>query len=214
MSKIIIYNNNHQQFEMFLFLIFSLMYFNKQTLNMIKSDLIKRKFNQYTNWNLLMILVNYILNNCFNIHNILISKFIAHNSLQVMLLFHGFLLYDKRILFLTIDTTPFLLKYTFNDTFSNQSLIKFEYFLCNIIIHIIPLYYQTNILINYNSYDNTTHIYMYTILLKFMWILNVFGNFDITSIYVSSFNLCNVKFINAIILSDYIIDRVLTKISY
>jgi len=214
MSEIIIYNNNQQQFEMFLFLIFTIMYFNKHCLIMIKSDLIRRKFNQYTNWNLLMILVNYVLNNCFNIHNILISKFIAHNSLQVVLLFHGFLLYDKRILFLTIDTTPFLLKYTFNDTFSNQTLIKLEYFLCNIIIHIIPLYFQSNTLINYNSCDNTTHIYIYTMLLKFMWILNVFGNFDITSIYVPSFNLSNVKFINTIILSDYILDRVLTNFSY
>jgi len=214
MSKIIIYNNNYQQFEMFLFLIFTIMYFNKHCLIMIKSDLIRRKFNQYTNWNLLMILVNYVLNNCFNIHNILISKFIAHNSLQVVLLFHGFLLYDKRILFLTIDTTPFLLKYTFNDTFSNQTLIKLEYFLCNIIIHIIPVYYQSNTLINYKSCDNTIYIYMYSILFKFMWILNIFGNFNITSIYVPSFDLCNVKLVNIIILSDYIVDRVLTKISY
>jgi len=214
MNKIIMYNNNYQQFEMFLLLIFSLMYFSKKSLKVIKSDLIRRKLNQYTNWNILMIFINYILNNYFDINNILISKFLAHNSLQVMLIFHSFLLYDKRILFLTIDSSPFLLKYTFNDTFSKQTLLKFEYFLCNIIIHIIPVYYQSNTLINYKSCDNTIYIHMYSILFKFMWILNIFGNFNITSIYVPSFDLCNVKLVNIIILSDYIVDRVLTKISY
>jgi len=214
MSELIVYNKYYQQFEFFLFTMFSLMYFSGKSLNLIKKDVVRRKINQYTNWNILMIFTNYILNNCFNIYNIFISNFIAHNSLQVMLIFHTFLLYDNRILFLPIDNSPFILKYTFNNTISYKTLLQIEYLLCNILIHILPVYYYGDLIIYNKYYDNNIPMYIYTILFKFMWILNIFGNFNITSIYVPSFDLCNVKLINIVILGDCMVYKVFNYLSY
>ena len=214
MSELIVYNNNYQQFEFFLLTMFSLMYFSGKSLKFIKKDVARRKINPYTNWNILMILINYILNNCFNIYNIFISNFIAHNSLQVMLIFHTFLLYDKRILFLPIDNSPFILKYTFNNTISYKTLLQIEYLLANILVHILPVYYYSDLIIYHKYYDNNIPMYIYTILFKFMWILNIFGNFNITSIYVPSYDLCNIKLINIAILGDCIAYKTSNFLSY
>ena len=214
MSELIVYNNNYQQFEFFLLTMFSLMYFSGKSLKFIKKDVARRKINPYTNWNILMILINYILNNCFNIYNIFISNFIAHNSLQIMFIFHSFLLYDKRILFLPVDTSPFILKYTFNNTISYKTLLQIEYLLANILVHILPVYYYGDLIIYNKYYDNNIPMYIYTILFKFMWILNIFGNFNITSIYVPSFDLCNIKLINIAILGDYIVYKTSNSLSY
>jgi len=214
MSELIVYNNNYQQFEFFLLTMFSLMYFCGKSLKFIKKDVARRKINPYTNWNILMILINYILNNCFNIYNIFISNFIAHNSLQIMFIFHSFLLYDKRILFLPVDTSPFILKYTFNNTISYKTLLQIEYLLANILVHILPVYYYGDLIIYNKYYDNNIPMYIYTILFKFMWILNISGNFNITSIYVPSFDLCNIKLINIVILGDYIVYKTSNSLSY
>ena len=37
-----------------------------------------------------------------------------------------------------------------------------------------------------------------------MWVLNIFGDFNITSIYVPKFEGCNVKLINLVVIIDYI----------
>jgi hypothetical protein len=46
-----------------------------------------------------------------------------------------------------------------------------------------------------------------------MWALNIFGNFNITSIYVPSFNFSNVKLINIVVIFDYIVDKTLMAIT-
>ena len=46
-----------------------------------------------------------------------------------------------------------------------------------------------------------------------MWALNIFGNFNITSIYVPTFDFCNVKLINMIVIIDYIVDKTLMALT-
>lgn len=157
-----------------------------------------------------MIIANSIMYNIFNIDNILISRFIAINSFQIMTLFHLFILYDSNILFFAIDTKPFILKYNIFNKISDFHLVRFEYFVCNIFVHILPAYAYKDFLTikdvtengicEYNSINMLQSI----IIFKFMWVLNIFGDFNITSIYVPSFNWCNVKLINLVITIDYI----------
>lgn len=156
--------------------------------------------------------IHYILINVFSINNLLISKFIANNSLIIMLLFHSFLIYDPRILFETIDGTPFVLNKIIKNV-SSSTLLRTEYMICNIIFHILPVYYYSDTLINYRAYDDTINMFLYTIFFKFMWALNIFGNFNITSIYVPSFDFCNVKLINMIVIIDYIVDKTLMTLT-
>jgi len=85
--------------------------------------------------------------------------------------------------------------------------------ICNFIFHILPVYYYRDTLKHYREYDNTKDMYMYTIIFKFMWALNIFGNFNITSIYVPSFNFSNVKLINIVVIFDYIVDKTLMAIT-
>ena len=85
--------------------------------------------------------------------------------------------------------------------------------ICNIVFHILPVYYYSDTLIHYRSYDDTINMFLYTIFFKFMWALNIFGNFNITSIYVPTFDFCNVKLINMIVIIDYIVDKTLMALT-
>ena len=62
----------------------TLMPISKKYSQYIKIDVLRRKINQYTHWNILMIFTNSMLYNVFNIDNYLISRFIAINSFQIM----------------------------------------------------------------------------------------------------------------------------------
>jgi hypothetical protein len=203
-------NNNYIQFELFLITMITLMPISKKYSQFIKIDVLRRKINQYTNWNILMIIANSIMYNIFNIDNVLISRFIAINSFQIMTLFHLFILYDSNILFYALDTKPFILKYNVFNKISDFHLVRFEYFICNIFVHILPAYAYKDFLtiknINVNAICeyNNINMFQYIILFKFMWVLNIFGDFNITSIYVPSFNWCNVKLVNLVITIDYI----------
>ena len=212
MNELVIYNKNNNQFDLFLYSIFILMMISSKYNSSIKINVIKRKINQYTNWNIYIMFIHYILINVFSINNLLISKFIANNSLILMLLFHSFLIYDPRILFETIDGTPFVLNKIIKNV-SSSTLLRTEYMICNIIFHILPVYYYSDTLINYRAYDDTINMFLYTIFFKFMWALNIFGNFNITSIYVPSFDFCNVKLINMIVIIDYIVDKTLMTLT-
>ena len=87
-------------FELFLLTTMILMPVSKKLTELfIENIVIKRKINQYTNWNIIMIFMNYINTNIFLSRNLLVDKFIALNSLQIFIFFHGFILYDKQILF-------------------------------------------------------------------------------------------------------------------
>jgi hypothetical protein len=212
LSNIYQVNSDYNQFEIFLITMISLMPISKKYSQSIKIDVVRRKINQYTNWNILMIIFNSVIYNIFNIDNHLISRFIAINSFQIMTLFHLFILYDSNILFYAIDTKPFILKYNVFNKISDFHLVRFEYFICNFVVHILPAYaYKDfltikNVNINENAICeyNNINMFQYIIMFKFMWVLNIFGDFNITSIYVPSFNWCNVKLINLVITIDYI----------
>jgi hypothetical protein len=212
MNELVIYNKDNDQFDFFLYTVFILMMLSSKYNSSIKINVIKRKINQYTNWNIYMMFVHYILINVFGINNLLISKFIANNSLIIMILFHSFLIYDPRVLFETIDGEPFVLNKIIKNV-SSSTLLRTEYMICNVIFHILPVYYYSDTLIHYRSYDDKISMFLYTIFFKFMWALNIFGNFNITSIYVPSFDFCNVKLINMIVIFDYLIDKTLMALT-
>jgi hypothetical protein len=212
MNELAIYNKDNDQFDFFLYTVFILMMLSSKYNSSIKINVIKRKINQYTNWNIYIIFANYILINIFEINNLLISKFIANNSLIIMILFHSFLIYDPRVLFETIDGEPFVLNKIIKNV-SSSTLLRTEYMICNVIFHILPVYYYSDTLIHYRSYDDKISMFLYTIFFKFMWALNIFGNFNITSIYVPSFDFCNVKLINMIVIFDYLIDKTLMELT-
>jgi hypothetical protein len=203
-------NSEYNQFEIFLATIISLMPISKKYSQFIKIDVLRRKINQYTNWNILMIIVNSMMYNIFNIDNQLISRFIAINSFQIMTLFHLFILYDSNILFYAQDIKPFILKYNVFNKISDFHLVRFEYFICNLFVHILPVYVYRDFLTIKNVNENgicmynNINMFQYIIMFKFMWVLNIFGDFNITSIYVPSFKGCNVKLINLVVAVDYI----------
>jgi len=221
LSKIYQLNNEYNQFELFLATMITLMPISKKYSQYIKINVLRRKINQYTNWNILMIIANSMIYNIFNIDNHLISRFIAINSFNIMTLFHLFILYDSNILFYAMDTKPFILKYNLFNKISDFHLVRFEYFVCNLFVHILPVYAYKDFLTikNCNSNDNSNGIciynninmFQYIIMFKFMWVLNIFGDFNITSIYVPSFNGCNVKLINLVIAIDYIIYKLINN---
>jgi hypothetical protein len=188
------------------------MMISKKYTNTIKFDVLRRKINQYTNWNIYLILLNYLLINYADINNLLISKFIANNSLNIFIIFHSFLLYDKRILFQTIDNTPFVLNKIIKNI-SDKRLLQTEYMICNVVFHILPVYFYRDTLLQYKSYDDTKNMYLYTIIFKFMWTLNIFGNYNFMSIYIPSFDFSNIKLVNGIIVWDYILDNLLMNLS-
>ena len=200
------YSNQFEEytfFNNFLIFIFVLMPFMKHFPKIVVDEktpyykVIERKINQYTNWNLFMIFCH----NFFNIHNIYLSKFIAFNSLQVCLIFHMFMIYDKRILFNMLDQTkPVVLNLSQK---YNKYLIYTEYLIMNFIGHIVPVFLYKHYLFQPLPYGNQQNMGIYVVLFKFVWSLNVFGNFDVTSIYVPEFNYCSIKFFNMLIIFDY-----------
>jgi len=133
-------NNHYNQFEIFYMSIIMLMPLSKKYAPLIKSDVVRRKINQYTNWNLLMILANSILYNVWDIDNYIISRFIAINSIQIMTLFHMFMIYDSNVLFCVMNDEPVLLKHSVFSRISNNLLVRFEYFIANIMVHRMPVY--------------------------------------------------------------------------
>ena len=212
MNELVVYNKDSNQFELFLYIIFICMMISKKYTDNIQVDVLRRKINQYTNWNIYLIFLNYLLINYFGINNLLITKFIANNSLNIFIIFHSFLLYDSRILFQTIDNTPFVLNKIIK-CISDKRLLQTEYMICNIIFHVLPVYFYRDTLVHYKSYDDTKNLYLYTILFKFMWTLNIFGNYNFMSIYIPSFEFSNIKLINGIVVWDYILDNIIMNIS-
>jgi hypothetical protein len=212
MNELVVYNKDSNQFELFLYIIFICMMISKKYTDNIQVDVLRRKINQYTNWNIYLILLNYLLINYADINNLLISKFIANNSLNIFIIFHSFLLYDKRILFQTIDNTPFVLNKIIKNI-SDKRLLQTEYMICNVVFHILPVYFYRDTLLQYKSYDDTKNMYLYTIIFKFMWTLNIFGNYNFMSIYIPSFDFSNIKLVNGIIVWDYILDNLLMNLS-
>jgi hypothetical protein len=210
-SQISVVNNhynhyNHNVFEIFYAAIILLMPISKIYTQLIKIVVVRRKINQYTNWNILMILVNSMLFNVFNIDNHLISRFIAINSFQIMSLFHMYILYDSNILFYTMDANPLVLNHRIFNIISKTQLVRFEYFVANIIVHILPVYiYRDYLALKDNNTNHQFNMFQHLIMFKFMWVLNIFGDFNITSIYVPTFHWCNVKLVNLIVVIDYIL---------
>jgi len=202
------------EFEIFLFGILTMMPVTKKLSEIfIENIAIKRKLCQYTIWNMVMVLVNYIINNYFDYYNLIINKFIALNSLQIFIFFHSFMIYDKRILFEELQgIDPFSRYLSIFDNISKRKLLSCEYFIANIFLHILPVYYYKDCLIYYNNSD--LNMYTYLIIFKFIWVLNIIGNFNVTSIYIPKLDICNIKIINIIILSDIFADKLLTEISY
>jgi hypothetical protein len=212
MNKLVVYNKDSNQFELFLYTIFICMMISKKYTEAITIDVLRRKINQYTNWNIYLIFLNYLLINYFNINNLLISKFIANNSLNIFIIFHAFFIYDSRILFQAVDNSPFVLNKLIKGI-SDKRLLQTEYMICNIIFHILPVYFYKDTLIHYKSYDDTKNMYLYTIIFKFMWSLNIFGNFNFMSIYIPSFDFSHIKLVNVIVVWDYILDNAIMNIS-
>ncbi len=174
----------------------------------IYNKTVSRKINQYTNWNLFMIACNHVLYNYYQIDNIFICRFLALNSLQIFFIYHMFILYDSRVLFDILDNAkPFLLNIGSHHNF----MIKLEYFIINFFIHILPAYMYKDYLLQ--KLPSDMNIGIYTILFKFMWALNVFGNFNVVSIYLPTFDLCSVKLFNMIVALDYLTGTVMHSIS-
>lgn len=210
-SQTYIYN----QFEIFYATIILLMPISKRYSPYIKNDVVRRKINQYTNWNILMILANSAIYNLFAIDNPIISRFIAINSFQIMTLFHLFMIYDSNVLFCVMDAKPFLLTHALFSRISNHLLVRAEYFVANIVVHILPVYFYRDYLVlrsGCNSDAMAIDMFHYIIMFKFMWVLNIFGDFNITSIYVPTFSGCNVKLVNLVVAIDFLTYKLLNSI--
>ena len=148
MNNLVVYNKDSNQFELFLYTLVICMMISRKYTESITNDIIRRKINQYTNWNIYSIFLNHILINYFNINNLLISKFIANNSLNIFILFHAFIIYDSRILFQALDNSPSVLN-KFIKCISQKRLLQTEYIICNIIFHVLPVYFYKDTLIYY-----------------------------------------------------------------
>lgn len=168
-----------------------------------KCEMLERKINQYTNWNIFIIFCDYILIHYYNINNIFISKFIALNSFQIFIIYHCFVLYDTRVLFDNSDQNPLPLIGIDVGNY-NSFLIKTEYFILNILLHILPLYVYLDYLLLEQPYGNELNMGIYTLLFKFFWALNVFGNFNVVTIYLPAYNGCHIKLFNVLIIFDYL----------
>ena len=210
-SQTYIYN----QFEVFYATIILLMPISKRYSPYIKNDVVRRKINQYTNWNILMILANSAIYNLFAIDNPIISRFIAINSFQIMTLFHLFMIYDSNVLFCVMDAKPFLLTHALFRRISNHLLVRAEYFVANIVVHILPVYFYRGYLVMRSGDSGDAmaiDMFHYIIMFKFMWVLNIFGDFNITSIYVPTFSGCNVKLVNLVVVIDFLTYKLLNSI--
>ena len=199
--------NDYNQFEIFYGIIVVLMPISNRYAPYIKNDVVRRKINQYTNWNILMILANSAMYNLFAMDNYIISRFIAINSFQIMTLFHLFMVYDSNVLFCVMDAKPVLLQHAVFSRISNHILVRAEYFVANIVVHILPVYFYRDYLVMKMDMD----MFHYIIMFKFMWVLNIFGDFNITSIYVPTFSGCNVKLVNLVVAIDFLTYKVLNS---
>ncbi len=197
-------SNDYNQFEIFYGIIIVMKPISKRYAPYIKNDVVRRKINQYTNWNILMILANSAMYNLFALDNYIISRFIAINSFQIMTLFHLFMVYDSNVLFCVMDAKPVLLQHAVFSRISNHILVRAEYFVANIVVHILPVYFYRDYLMMKMDMD----MFHYIIMFKFMWVLNIFGDFNITSIYVPTFSGCNVKLVNLVVAIDFITYKV------
>ena len=157
-----------------------------------------------------MILANYALYNVWGIDNHIISRFIAINSFQIMTLFHLFIMYDSNVLFCVMNDKPVLLKPSICRWISVSNLVRLEYLIGNIVVHILPVYFYRDYLFIASELDMLPYIIMF----KFMWVLNIFGDFNITSIYVPSFDGCNVRLVNIVVIVDFITYKVLNSFIY
>lgn len=216
MNNLILVSKNFNEFEYFLLCILILMPVSKKLADIFIDNVhIKRKLNQYTTWNIVMILFNYINTLYFGYNNLIIDKFIALNSFHILCYFHCFILYDKRILFEELQgVEPFIGKLIPVNGVSKRNLLSFEYFICNIILHILPVYFYKNSLVNYNEKGADINMYIYTICFKFVWVLNIIGHFNVTTIYVPKLDVCNIKIINLILLLDFLTDKLLNEITF
>jgi hypothetical protein len=199
--------NDYNQFEIFYGIIIVMMPISKRYAPYIKNDVVRRKINQYTNWNILMILANSAMYNLFALDNYIISRFIAINSFQIMTLFHLFMVYDSNVLFCVMDAKPVLLQNAMFSRIPNHILVRAEYFVANIVVHILPVYFYRDYLMMKMDMD----MFHYIIMFKFMWVLNIFGDFNITSIYVPTFSGCNVKLVNLVVAIDFLTYKVLNS---
>jgi hypothetical protein len=136
-----------------------------------------------------------------------------------MTLFHMFMIYDSNVLFCVMDAKPFLLKHPLFSRISNHLLVRSEYFVANIVVHILPVYFYKDYLTLRSSDEvmatatakTTIDMFHYIIMFKFMWVLNIFGDFNITSIYVPTFSGCNVKLINLVVAIDFLTYKLLNS---
>ena len=95
MNNMILVNKSFNEFEYFLLCILILMPVSKNLADIFIDNVhIKRKLHQYTTWNLIMILFNYINTMYLGYNNLIIDKFIALNSFHILCYFHCFILYD------------------------------------------------------------------------------------------------------------------------
>ena len=159
-----------------------------------------------------MILANSAIYNLFAIDNPIISRFIAINSFQIMTLFHLFMIYDSNVLFCVMDAKPFLLTHALFSRISNHLLVRAEYFVANIVVHILPVYFYRDYLVLRSGDTMPMPMFHYIIMFKFMWVLNIFGDFNITSIYVPTFSGCNVKLVNLVVAIDFLTYKLLNSI--
>jgi hypothetical protein len=105
-----------------------------------------------------------------------------------------------------------LLKHFICRRISTSNLVRMEYLIGNIVVHILPVYFYRKYL--FLSAGAELDMLPYIIMFKFMWVLNIFGDFNITSIYVPTFDGCNVRLVNLVVIVDFITYKVLNSFIY
>lgn len=152
-------------------------------------ELLEIKFEQYTNWNLFLISIYYILY-YFNINCYILRDFITINSNTIFILFHSSYIYDYKL-------------FIYFPKSNNMSILTFNIF--SFLSHILPVilfnYYTLNDINNYEYQKN--NLGFYTLILKLIWAFQNFGSFDITEAY---FEIKNKKIIPYIWYYTSIID--------
>lgn len=186
LDKNFCYNKNYM-YELELIIIFSGLFlpsfknFPKLILNGSHNikfiELLEIKFEQYTNWNIFLIIIYYTLY-FFNTDNYILRDFITVNSNTIFIIFHSFYIYDYKL-------------FTYFPKSNNMSILTFN--ICSFISHILPV-----IVFNYNSYTyNYQYDYInlgfYSLLLKTIWAFQNFGSFNVSEAY---FDIKNDKIIH------------------
>jgi len=115
-----------------------------------------------------------------------------------------------------MDAKHFLLKHPLFSRISNHLLVRTEYFVANIVVHILPVYFYKDYLSSRRVDASATatmaaplDMFHYIIMFKFMWVLNIFGDFNITSIYVPTFSGCNLTLVNFVVAIDFLTYKLL-----